>query len=206
MFKYLISFVILLIAASFVILEIFTNSGNSYVNEVNSVSYSEASINNVDTTDATQNGNVPAIDSFLPVDDLVNSGVVVTNGQFGVSLFKHASVNPSSDKFYLVGFDFSYDGNSLGKVTSIISTEDLDSANLFNKVKVKLIDSIDGTNGIEITDNFNTVQDENFYLNDSNAFSDTTFLIARSSNKVLAFEYPKKYHKQIKEFINVFFM
>jgi len=142
--------------------------------------------------------------SYFNTKALAEKGISLEKGQQNHALFRQASVGPA-DPFLIITFPFTEKGEAIGTVSRILATKEMSSGRLMALTRDKLQKSISKKSEIHLSSPQKQIGEANFYLNETENFPDTVFLIVRQGKKVLAFRYPKSYHDQAKNNIPLFF-
>lgn len=143
-------------------------------------------------------------ESYFNTKALTEKGISLQKGQQNYALFRQASVGPA-DSFLIITFPFIEKGETIGTVSRILATKEMSSGRLMALVRDKLQKSISQKSKITLSEPQKSIGEANFYLNETENFPDTVFLIVRQGKKVLAFRYPKSYHDRAKNNIPLFF-
>lgn len=121
------------------------------------------------------------------------------------TFFNFINITPEEDDFSVITATFSQDGEIIAKLYEFQPETEITTAKIFSTLFAKLRNNIPETQAEDISLNqTNTFGDHSFYFNNKQ-YDEMVFLVVKSSDKILGFEYKKIDHEKMKPVIEFYF-
>lgn len=121
------------------------------------------------------------------------------------NFFKFINIKPNEDDFSVISAVFNKDDETIATIFEFQPETEATTAKIFSTLFSKLRDNITEEQKEDINLNqTNSFGDHSFYFNNKQ-YEEMVFLVVKSADKILAFEYKKENHEKMQPVIKFYF-